>query len=459
MDNTYFFECRDEKLQRLYEEACKKLKNNIRSFAGRDVLVEGAGYQKIWLETQPMGGEMAYFYCPEAAVNNTLLFMENQREDGRLPGSIACTDGVITPQYDKLQGFCFPAPALNLYYLSGRDRLYLDRLKDCLIRFDGWLHRTRDLSGNGVLSSFCVYDTGEDNALRYGDAPCYAPEDEPPLGNRFVPMQSMDITSFSYACRETLAEIAGIEANGTDEKYWSGLAAQTRDALKKHLWDEKRAACFDRYADGSVCDVLCHNSLRCMYWHSFDPDMAKRFVAEHLVNEKEFFTPVPLPSVAADDPLFANLSENNWSGQPEGLTYQRAIRALENYGFDSLVPVLGKKLMDTVAVNDCRFCQQYDPFTGKAASEKDGYGPTILAVLEYLNRMHGIDYERGVLRFSDIGGVPFRACMRLNRKEYTIDSDGNETHISAAGKDYLMRCGNYLITDENGENPDQYRNI
>lgn len=35
---------------------------------------------------------------------------------------------------------------------------------------------------------------------------------------------------------------------------------------------------------------------------------------------------------AASDARFQNLKGNNWSGPPEGLTFQRAIRALENYG-------------------------------------------------------------------------------------------------------------------------------
>ena len=41
-------------------------------------------------------------------------------------------------------------------------------LADCLEKFDQYLWRTRDSDGDGCLESFCVYDTGEDNALRYG---------------------------------------------------------------------------------------------------------------------------------------------------------------------------------------------------------------------------------------------------------------------------------------------------
>lgn len=74
--------------------------------------------------------------------------------------------------------------------------------------------------------------------------------------------------------------------------------------------------------------ALVHNNLRCMYWGSFSQEMADRFVREHLLNPCGFWTPFPLPSVAADDPLFRNAPENNWSGQSEGLTYQRSLRTV-----------------------------------------------------------------------------------------------------------------------------------
>ena len=105
------FSCGDSRLEGLVRAAAECVKGNVRLFGSRPVLVEGAGYEKIWLETQPMGGEDAFFYCPEASLNDTLLFMENQREDGRLPGSVACTANGAVPQFDKLQGFCFPEPA------------------------------------------------------------------------------------------------------------------------------------------------------------------------------------------------------------------------------------------------------------------------------------------------------------------------------------------------------------
>ena len=116
-----------------------------------------------------------------------------------------------------------------------------------------------------------------------------------------------------------------------------------------------------------------------MYWGSITQEMADRFVKEHLLNPNEFWTKLPLPSVAVNDPLFRNVTTNNWSGQVEALTYQRAIRALEKYGYDELLPVLGRKLFEAIG-EKCVFVQQYDPFTSVPSAvalegEQDAYGP------------------------------------------------------------------------------------
>ena len=460
------FSCKNETLQRVYDTAEEKCRGNLKRFGGDLVLVEGGGYEKIWLETQPMGGEMYALRNLEAAKNNVQLFMRHQREDGRLPGSIQCIDGKAEAQFNKYQGFCFPFPALNLYYLLGEDRAYLLQLRDCLRRFDDCLWRTRDSNGDGLLESFCVYDTGEDLALRYGDAPCWWTEDVPPEGCAMVPMASMDVMSWSYAARDTLAYISRILNDGQAEA-WRKKAAAVGQALREGLWDERRGACFDRDKYGNVINILCHNTLRCMYWGSLSPAMAERFVHEHLLNPREFWTPFPLPSVAVCDPAFRNAPENNWSGQPEGLTYQRAILALENYGYHSIVTRLGEKLIQAIAENGFRFTQQFDPFTGKptlvhavthqpvteGSGEpiQDAYGPTLLSALEYIAHRFGIHPHLGQVWFSLGSGEEYTYEAVFYDHRYSIRSDGKKAEITVDGKAMgAYPCGQRIITDSRG---------
>jgi hypothetical protein len=173
--------------------------------------------------------------------------------------------------------------------------------------------------------------------------------------------------------------------------------------------------------------ALQHNNLRVMYHHAFSEDMAYRFLTRRLLNPDEFFTPMPLPSIAVNNPVFRNISENNWSGQCEGLTYQRAIRALENYGFYSEMAVFGAKLIDCVGKRNS-FPQQFDPFTGEfsEADTRTTYGPTALSVLEYISRFYGVH-----LQFDEIW------WGALGRKDhevfYTQQWDGDE-YIVETGK-------------------------
>ena len=89
------FQTTDQQLQELYDLAEEKLKKNLRRFRKWHVLIEGGGYNKVWLETQPMGGAMYAKRDLQAALDNQKIFMDNQREDGRFPGSIECLDGRV----------------------------------------------------------------------------------------------------------------------------------------------------------------------------------------------------------------------------------------------------------------------------------------------------------------------------------------------------------------------------
>jgi hypothetical protein len=508
------FSTSDQALQALYDAAERKEAKNVIPFApGMKILVEGAQYHNCWIETQPMGGEM---YAPRnlpVALNNQVIFLMTQRGDGRFPGMVrrdkaanlsSAPDmdatGSLAPEtnvdryvdkyhlpcwFAALQGFCFPDPAWRMYFWMGRDKDYLQKLYHGLAAYDAYLWRTRDSNGDGVLETWCVTDTGEDNSTRLVTryAPAMWPFDQPPgspgtpdpqdpkayakFWNEqarlkmppctreqvLVPFDSMDLMGYSYDARHTLAKISRELDNGKEAE-WRQKADEVRTNLIAKLWDPGRHACFDRDKNGNVLPEVVHNNLRAMYHGVFSQQMADEFVKYHLLNPAEFWTPLPLPSIAVDSPLFRNSSRNDWSGQPEGLTYQRAIRALENYGHYSLVTELGHKLIDAVQRGGNRFSQQFDPFTGAPTSpNQDGYGPTILATLEYISRMHGIhaDLAAGRVWWSACDDKDFDYTERWGTQAWTLTSKNKEMTGSLNGRE-LFRCtaGVRVVTDLDG---------
>ncbi|MBN2217339.1 MAG: hypothetical protein JW719_08175 [Pirellulales bacterium] len=481
----------DPVLQRLYDAAERAAQGNVVPFMG-DVkaLVEGGGYNSVWIETQPMGGAMYAKRNIEVALANQLIFMNCQRADGRLPGVVVSTKESLQNGWDKpdaklgpglvylppfkvtayyaaLSGYCFPSPALDVYYWIGRDRKYLERLYHALEAHDAYLWRTRDSNGDGLLELWCGFDNGEDNSSRIIGPPHAWPHEEPPVagradrpvpeGNR-MPFQSMDVMAWSYEGRRVLAEISAELGNGR-EADWRAKADEVQRRLIAKLWRPDKHACYDRDKDGQFMDVLLHNNLRCMWYRAFTQEMADAFIRHHLLNPAEFWTPMPLPSIAANDPLFRNAPNNNWSGQPQGLTYQRAIRALENYGHHAEVTLIGEIFLRTVG-RTCRFRQQFDPFTGEpdeVPQTTADYGPTILAVLEYISRMHGIHVDRQCVLWSGLprGDHSVETTQRWGDRTYALRiADGQMTGSVNGRECFRATAGARIVTDLDG-NPTQ----
>jgi Trehalase len=499
------FSTTDTNLQKLYNRAETMERRNIVQFtATMKTLVEGGGYGNCWIETQPMGGEMYAARDVQLALNNQLIFLLTQRPDGRLPGMVtsflhrtnqpAASTNIweawfpemkVLAHYGWLQGLCFAEPAWRTYFWIGKDKAYLQKLYDGLAGHDAYLWRTRDSNHDGVLESWGMYDTGEDYAERYmaRGAPAPWPFDVPPgspgtpdpmnpkdfkkywfleaerkrppmpRDQMLVPFQSMEIMAYSYDMRATLAKISRELGNG-QEKFWQEQAEAVRQKLIEKLWAEKRHACFDHDKNGKQLPELIHNNLRAMYHGIFTQKMADEFIQYHLLNTNEFWTAMPLPSIAVNEPLFRNSSGNDWSGQPEGLTYQRAIRALENYGHYSLVTALGEKLIEAVERGHDRFTEQFDPFTGELTSPgQDGYGPTILAVLEYLSRMHGIhlDLVNGQVWWSACDGKDFSYSQRWGERKWTMTSSNGVVSAELDGrKIFTASTGCRVVTDLDG---------
>jgi hypothetical protein len=386
--------------------------------------------------------------------------------------------------FGQLQGNAFPYPAFKMYYLAGKPEGYLQMLADCLEAFDAYLWRTRNPDAEGVLQSWCVWDTGEDHCFRFGGSPNRWPHDYPPAGERTpsqsdpgdreryyqwssqreltekirVPLRSMDMMAYSHENRMTRALVSEELGDGK-AAYWREQAEKVRQALKANLWRPEKAAAYDKDRDKQWMDTLIHNNLRCMHYGVFDQEMADEFIRRHLFNPEEFFTPVPLPSIAANDPLFRNIADNNWSGQAQGLTWQRAIRALENYGRYSELTMLGRKYLKVLKTAGV-LTQQFDPFDAenpaKDNKQRDGYGSTILGFMEYVSRFFGIHLEQVQVYWSglaDSGSVEY--IQQFGDRTFTLRNDGSVFTGAVNGKGkFTCSCGVRIHTDMEG-NPVQ----
>ena len=446
------FRTTNEQLQKIYDAGEKVCLGNIRDFDGKRVLIEGGGYLSMWPETQPMAGEMYAKRDLEIAVNNQTIFLDYQLPNGRLPGMISMNTTGISASYGWLQGLCFPQHALNMYYLAELDQAYLERLYDAFSRYDDYLWRTRDSDGNGCLEMWCEWDTGEDNSSRTrGMHHAWGRDIPPEPGHGHAPQESMDMMGYSYVLRDVLAQISGILEN-REEEYWKAKAQQVADKVRDYLWVDKRGACFDRDENNELIDVLIHNNLRMMYFGVFSQKMADRFVKEHLLNPEEFWTPMPLPSIAINDPMFENTEGNSWAGNPQGLTFQRSIYALERYGYFAQITHIGRCLAEAVG-KYLKFSQGYDPLTKEAkGSGLDDYGPTALAMLEMIALAYGVDIRAREIDFCAADSEDEWIYTQIwGDDRYTLKKSGDlaEVYINDR-KRFDFTLGFRVVTDRQG---------
>ena len=404
------FSSSDATLKGIFDhaEACES--TNTKEFLpGLDNVVEGAGYKNVWLETQPMAGAMWAVRNLTQGLANQLIFMRTQRDDGRLPGMVTTDgNGNLSSVYclgsnptdggeSLLQGQYFSQPAVDVAFFLNLSSTptakfdtiaYLKELHVVLERFDGWMWRAR--SGQKPYSDVLWVpgssDWGGDGFDGYN--------------GYTAPFFSQDMMSYAHSNAAALRRTSLLLGNASGVQYWSAKMETVAATLKRALWDSGRGACYDIDVTGKPVDVLMHNNLRCMWHGTFDLKMADTFVARHLRNTSEFWTPFPLPSIAANDPKFQpGLPRNSWSGPSEGLTYQRAVRALQNYGYHVEVSLLGQLLLKAIG-KSMTFPQQWnpapynDPTKGPlapgTAGPGDCYGPALLSALEYLGLMYGI---------------------------------------------------------------------
>ena len=74
-------------------------------------------------------------------------------------------------------------------------------------------------------------------------------------------------------------------------------------ALVERLWDERRGLFVDEAQPGGIRpDVLTWAALAPLALPDLPEAIGRRLVEEHLLNEREFLTPVAPPSVAASEP-------------------------------------------------------------------------------------------------------------------------------------------------------------
>lgn len=377
-----------EAVAQRYREALAGLAANCKSIPCYDepVLFEGGCYQGIWLECAPLESAVYGKHAPAVARATHDAFFQNQRADGYLP-CILSAHGIGTAQIQMVVPIA--ATALETADLIG-DEAFLARACDACSRWDDWLVRNRNTRGTGLCELFCQFDSGHDGSPRLAGLPEECPGKDaavcPDAGK--LPYLAPDLSATVYGGRVALAAMAERLGKAADAAIWREKAETIRRLIIRHCYDPEDECFYDVDADGAFVRIRGDVLTRVFSEHVVDQAMFDRIYTRHIKNPAAFWTPYPLPSIAADDPSFVKrLPRNSWGGAAQALTALRTPRWFYHYGRAEDHRYLMTRWVEAILACPY-FMQQLNPWTGEFTDSKTrDYSPAMCVLIDFVDRL------------------------------------------------------------------------
>lgn len=353
----------------------------------------------------------------EQAKEELLTLVRAQRRNGRIPHRIAWEPMLVYPYRFYVHSTSYRHPvnsrlvdppvlaqaAEHVYRRSG-DRAFLERIVPRADRFHRWLEANRDPDGDGLLSIIHPYESGLDHKPSFDLVFGFR---RPNASGAWLAVRWLDVWNrlMSY----NLPRIFRFDRFNVEETLFNCLHAQGLAALGR-LWrelgDQARAAeCESRARLGEAAILAKMRGEDGLYYDLYSraermalvktmtglfplvldkipKDEARRLVRNHLTNEREFWLPYPVPTVAADDPAFdPTFISPRRSGLWRGPTWVSVnwflTRALMRHGFvDEAKEMVARTRR---LVEEGGFREFYNPYTGEPYGAP-GFGWSTLVV-------------------------------------------------------------------------------
>ena len=291
--------------------------------------------------------------------------------------------------------------ALEAVYTATGDRELLNRNLPKVLAYYDWIMLERDPDTTGLFSIISPFECGMDNS----------PVFDAPLGlshpgrfgllwkNRTLDMMNLLRSNFNYSkirrrngfnvvdplmnavmadgLRST-ARLLGHSDLADRAEDVSALALKMESALNEQLWDEERGHYV--YLSGKSREPLTDltaGSLMPIICESTPAHRVRRLVDEHLCNPDEFWTELPVPSVARNHPDYDPAGESSiWRGPVCMNLNWFFVRGLRLHGRSDIADELASRSKQAAHKD---FREFYSPETG-AGMRGSAFGWATVAV-------------------------------------------------------------------------------
>jgi len=250
------------------------------------------------------------------------------------------------------------------------DAAFVAEMYDRLVRYHRWWFAERDHDRNG-LAEFgatdgtriaAAWESGMDNAVRFDDAKMLANGE----GAWSLDQESVDLNAYLYREKRDLAELAGILGRTAERDAWRREAEAMKQRIGTRFFDADAGWFFDVRLGTGACIGVFGTEGWTPLWAGLASEAQARAVIATMLDPKRFATPMPLPTLAADDARFSPI-KGYWRG-PLWLDQARfGVEALRRYGHVAEADALSARLLlaaDGLAAQAPMY-ENYDPTTGK----------------------------------------------------------------------------------------------
>ena len=450
--NTHF-ETSSKYLQAKYNQAIAGLKKNVRLLPNDPdpILQEGGIYQGIWLECGPHEGLIWGEFEPEIARNNHTIFFRHIDDDGYLPALVN-----DLPRCGHLQTVV-PIARTALQAIDTFDlKDMLPMAYDACSKYDGYLTHFRNSRGTDLVESHCPWDTGHARSPRHAGQGSHCPDFDTKrhLDIPQLPVLAPDLSANKYSGRLALAEMAKRLGKYSEAVQWMEQAESLRKAIWHYTFDSEDQMFYDLDNQGNFIKVKGDAFIRVLQEHVPDQQQFDFLFETHMLNPKEFWTPYPFPSIAADDPTYDwNYEPNHWAGPGQALLALRTPLWMEHYKRFSEQRVLMEKWIEAIMRNEL-FQQQMNPFSGEFNTTEQ-YSPCMLVFVDFIGRLCGVKYLEGNLIWGT-HAAPGSYCHEyettLCRKVCHVSYKNGCSDLLIDGKQILRVWGEArILTDLSGK--------
>lgn len=277
-------------------------------------------------------------------IENALSF---QRPDGMIPQVVLDALALPIPLAKHTQPPLLGWAAWRLQ-LVHPDRAFIARIYPKLVRFHEWYRANRRHPG-GLYFWAAPTESGMDNSPRFDQV------------TDMRQVLSPDAASYVSMALEALLGMAKVLGKPEEAAVWDAERQELWWVVNNALWDEHDGLYYDY--DLNKGGLIRTNTISSLLPLAAGIPSRKRSerLLSHILDVREYGTPMPLPSVARNDPSF---EKNMWRGPVWVNASYFIIRGMHHYGYRKKALEYAKRLVGGVYATwskEGSFYEFYDP--------------------------------------------------------------------------------------------------